>query len=86
MGIGDDESTTAAVLCLLTSTDPHWITTGSREPQSHFYNFKLKTIHKKYTNSTQQTNTQITKYLIHKRKDTQKSGFNFYGKVSQRHF
>jgi hypothetical protein len=54
----------AAVPNLLTSADPHWITTGSRGPLSHFYDLKLKTIHKKYTNSTQQTNTQITKYFI----------------------
>jgi hypothetical protein len=49
---------------LLTSADPHWITTGSRGPLSHFYDLNLKTIHKKYTNNTQQTNAQIMKYFI----------------------
>jgi hypothetical protein len=31
---------------------------------SHFYDWNLKQIHKKYRNSTQQTNTQITKHFI----------------------
>jgi hypothetical protein len=36
----------SVVLNLLTSADPHWITTGSRGPLSHFYDLKLKTIYK----------------------------------------
>jgi hypothetical protein len=73
------------VLNLLTSVDPHWITTGSRRPLSHFYDLNLKTEHKKYTNSTQQTNTEITKYFISftNKKIHTNWNFNFNGKVNQ---
>jgi hypothetical protein len=57
----------------LTSADPHRITTGSRGPLSHFYDLNLKTIHKKYTRNIH-TNYEIF-YLIHKRKNIQKSEF-----------
>jgi hypothetical protein len=66
-----------AVLNLLTSADPHWITTGSRGPLSHFYDLNLKIIHKKihkqYT-TNKYSNCKIF-YLIHRRKNVQKSEF-----------
>jgi hypothetical protein len=75
------QSSRWAVLNLLTSADPHWITTGSRGPLSHFYNLNLKTIHKQYT-TNKYTNYEIF-YLIHKRKIYKNRNFNFNGKVNK---
>jgi hypothetical protein len=48
----------SAVLNFLTSSDPHWITTGSRGPLSHSYDLNFK----KYTKNTQ----TVHKKQIHK--------------------
>jgi hypothetical protein len=48
----------SAVLNLLTSADPHWITNGSRGTLSHLYDLNLKTIHK---NTPSVHNKQIHK-------------------------
>jgi hypothetical protein len=73
----------AMVLNLLTSADPHWTTTGSRGPLSHFYDLNLKTIHKKYTNNTH--NKQIHKLrnslFNSQTKKYKNRNFNFNGKV-----
>jgi hypothetical protein len=74
----------AAVLNLLTSADPHWITTGSRGPISHFYDLNLKTTHKQYI-TNKYTNYEIF-YLIKNEKIYKNRNFNFNGKFNQLNF
>jgi hypothetical protein len=61
-----------AVVNLLTSVDPHWITTGSRGPLSHFYDLNLKTIHKQYT-TNKYTNYEF--FFSQTKKYTKGSGY-----------
>jgi hypothetical protein len=53
-----------AVINLLTSADPCWITTGSRRPLSHFYDLNLKKIHNKQIHKLRNIlfNSQTKKY------------------------
>jgi hypothetical protein len=64
------EYPTAAVLNLLTSADPDWITTVSSGTPSHFYGLNLKTMHKnkQTVNDLQILQNMLLIYLIQKQK------------------